>query len=405
MARTATPNRVCILAAALILCCGEAPTGGPDSVLDTNSGDTTQPDTAQPDTAQPDTATPDTAQPATTQPDTTQPDTATPDTSTPKCKPDACPAAKTPCTANVCEPAIGCVEKIQPDGALCDDGDACTAPDSCTKGICSAGVDVLCDDKDPCTADSCVATSGQCAAKPQTGGTCDDGQSATVNDTCKAGKCVGEVLGCIDSAQCEALSGDGNPCNGTLFCDQAHKDKDGATVPTCKLNTASVIECDESGDNTCFINVCAASKGKCANAVKDGAACDDGDACTAGDVCKTGQCTAGAEDICCKNNADCVSADDGDLCNGTWFCNKAAKKCQLNPATVVTCPTVDNTACVWTACAPKTGKCTQVLADDKGPGDLDNKTCDADESACTPNDEGMRPVQRQGPMHAGAVLP
>ena len=53
--------------------------------------------------------------------------------------------------------------------------------------------------------------------------------------------------------------------------------------------------------------------------------------------------------------------------------------CELNPATVVTCPSVDDSACSHNACAVKTGKCTAVAL-------ADGATCDADGSDCTQGD-------------------
>ena len=56
----------------------------------------------------------------------------------------------------------------------------------------------------------------------------------------------------------------------------------------------------------------------------------------------------------CVKNADCAKFEDGDLCNGTLYCNKANGKCELNPATVVTCTGVYDTQCAKNVCDPAT---------------------------------------------------
>lgn len=46
------------------------------------------------------------------------------------------------------------------DGALCEDGDICTGPDSCLAGSCSPGPPVSCNDSNPCTLDVCDSVGG-----------------------------------------------------------------------------------------------------------------------------------------------------------------------------------------------------------------------------------------------------
>ncbi|MSQ83578.1 MAG: hypothetical protein EXR77_11930 [Myxococcales bacterium] len=59
----------------------------------------------------------------------------------------------------------------------------------------------------------------------------------------------------------------------------------------------------------------------------------------------------------CKADGDCLNQDDGDQCNGLMFCNKQNGKCELNPASVVSCQTVGDTSCKQTLCQPKSGQC------------------------------------------------
>ena len=121
-----------------------------------------------------------------------------------------------PCTLDACDPATGIVSQTPVD---CDDGNPCT-DDSCesSSGTC-LHVPKTCDDTDPCTTDSCDVLTGDCGTAPvvcndgnsctadacnpsdgqctatplNDGDACDDGDSATVDDTCTSGVCSGTV--------------------------------------------------------------------------------------------------------------------------------------------------------------------------------------------------------------------
>ena len=65
----------------------------------------------------------------------------------------------------------------------------------------------------------------------------------------------------------------------------------------------------------------------------------------------------------CTADVQCVQYDDVDACNGTMKClpvqvldGPAKKQCQLDPATIVTCPASDD-SCTVTTCQQATGKC------------------------------------------------
>jgi len=93
-----------------------------------------------------------------------------------------------PCTNVSCDPDIGCVSDFL-NGAACDDGVLCTAGDSCLDGLC-AGTPFTCDDDDnPCTMVECQ--NDGCVQVPQSGGTCEDGNICTPEDSCVDGACVG----------------------------------------------------------------------------------------------------------------------------------------------------------------------------------------------------------------------
>ena len=110
-----------------------------------------------------------------------------------QCQPDPgtvvlCEGGAGPCEAGGCDPKTGQCSAEPTDGAPCDDGDPCTAPDVCLEGQCS-GQDKDCDDGNPCTADAC-GPAGQCASVP-TQDPCDDGDPCTDDDHCEGGECKG----------------------------------------------------------------------------------------------------------------------------------------------------------------------------------------------------------------------
>jgi hypothetical protein len=102
------------------------------------------------------------------------------------CSPDAChlPGA--------CDPAIGCVYPNRPDGTLCEDGDLCTFDDACSSGSC-VGTRLLCDPPTTCyVAGTCDAASGTCAYTTLPDGAgCNDGSACTRTDECTNGQCIG----------------------------------------------------------------------------------------------------------------------------------------------------------------------------------------------------------------------
>lgn len=92
------------------------------------------------------------------------------------CKSAVCtPASTVVCTPPglcfdaTCNPADGtCSSKPKVEGALCNDGDMCTALDRCIGGVCTGSIPPTCQDDDPCTVDRCDPALG-CVADPRTG--------------------------------------------------------------------------------------------------------------------------------------------------------------------------------------------------------------------------------------------
>jgi len=138
---------------------------------------------------------------------------------------------------------------------------------------------------------------------------------------CAAGACKGgtNTCQCQGDADCKAKE-DGDLCNGTLLCDKAKG--------VCIVNAATVVQCADVFDTTCLANQCQPSTDKCAmTPVWQGNQCGGQSVCSAGGWCKLGECDEQNLDVCqCQADADCGPFEDGDLCNGTLYCDKAAAK-------------------------------------------------------------------------------
>ena len=289
-----------------------------------------------------------------------------------------------PCTLDICTVADGLCHAQASSGASCDDGTGCTLGDACVDGLCVGGLIKVCNDGNPCTDDACDGASGNCLFTSSSV-VCDDGNPCTVGDICAASLCQSgtpttcdDGNGCTIDA-CDPSSGkcaskasvDGLGCEDGILCTQGDVCKGG------QCNPGKPPQCDDG--NPCTVDACSESTGKCAFVNTDGGTCDDGNGCTTGDVCKSGSCQSGVITCQCQSTADCASSEDGDLCNGTLFCDLKSHTCQIDLKTVVVCDLSQNTDCVSWGCNKLLGKC-------EPKNQADSKACDADKSVCTPGD-------------------
>src|SRR5205814_5146835 len=96
--------------------------------------------------------------------------------------------------AGICDPQSGeCTSPTRPDGASCQDGDACTLADSCKNGACVGTNRVVCGALDQChQAGVCDSATGKCSNPARADGSaCNDGSLCTQTDACHAGICTG----------------------------------------------------------------------------------------------------------------------------------------------------------------------------------------------------------------------
>ena len=306
------------------------------------------------------------------------------------------------CTSDSCDPATGCVYK-QLTGP-CTDGNPCTLGDTCNATFCAPGTAKDCDDNNACTTDSCDSVSGNCKNLAKTGAPCDDGNACTGPDACGGGSaangtvCAGTTKTCDDGNlctddACDTTSGCSNKFNKKSCDDQdACSTGDTCFFGACLGTPINIgTACDDG--NPCTVDSCDSASG-CKHTPTAGLNCSDNNVCTVGDKCDaTGACTAGGNVCGCTQDSDCAIKDDGDPCNGTFYCNvaQAPYLCEVKPGSVITCDTSKDGECKQTLCDPGQAKC--VTANFTG------KFCNADGSVCTPTD-----TCQAGNCVAGSVL-
>lgn len=137
-------------------------------------------------------------------------------------------------TPGTCTPGVGCTYTAVPNGTTCTDGNSCTTGDACDGGVCVPGPS--CPPPTPCQVGSCGA--GGCQYAPRAdGASC--GTSASLR--CCGGNCVDISTSALHCGGCY-LSCGGQACESvavTTLC---------ATRPTA---TSGRCRCNPLGANTC----------------------------------------------------------------------------------------------------------------------------------------------------------
>jgi len=198
------------------------------------------------------------------------------------------------CEEGFCDEG-SCQRRSRDDGSECGPA-GCTAdtpprwfpPRTCSAGICLLSTASDCDDGKVCTGVTCDSTKG--CGNPAKAGPCEDGSKCTKGDACKGGVCVGgaKTCECSIDKDCIALD-DGNPCTGTMICNQISN--------TCLVDPGSKVSCNPARDTDCLESQCNPASGVCELLpLPSGTACDDGIECTANDGCQGGACVG--EKVC-----------------------------------------------------------------------------------------------------------
>jgi hypothetical protein len=235
--------------------------------------------------------------------------------------------------------------------ASCDDGDPCTA-DACDPLVGCSNEGVTCDDGDPCTADSCDPVDGCSYASA-----CDDGDPCT-DDSCDASGCQHEPVVCAPGSVCVPEAASCVVPKGGLGC---------ASAVACALACANDVDC---------VNDCNNQAAGAALSAVDSVmgcilvACGDFDS-TCAEQALAATC-ADAYGICSGifGSCDLDPCDDGDpctedLCDGGLGCLYGPVTCADGSA----CTTATGScSAVVTSCAETLSGClSQCLADDNAP--------------------------------------
>ena len=182
-----------------------------------------------------------------------------------------------------------------------------------------------CDDGDPCSAGQCQGEAG--CEFPALQGPCDDGDLCTVEDGCQEGICLGQPVQCDD----------GNLCTDDFCGDDGQ----------CVFQASNIP-------------------------------CDDGNPCTVADGCEGGACAGVSVNCDCLQDENCAALEEGNLCNGTLYCNaeKWPYQCAVAPLTVVECPEPEgpDAPCLKAVCTPESAECVFEPQEDGIPCD-DNDAC------------------------------
>ncbi len=130
--------------------------------------------------------------------------------------PVVCTASDQCHDAGICDTGSGvCSDPPKEDGSACSDANACTQSDSCQAGACAGSNPVVCTASDQChDTGVCDTGSGICSnpAKPD-GAICEDGNPCTQPDTCQTGACQAGPPTDLDSDAHVNSSCGGDDCN------------------------------------------------------------------------------------------------------------------------------------------------------------------------------------------------
>lgn len=151
------------------------------------------------------------------------------------------------CTADSCDPALGCVFAPRSGGA-CDDRNACTVGETCSAGVCAAGAPYDCNDANPCTDDLCDPSAG--CRNQANSNSCDDGNACTTDDACIAGLCTGApACFCPDADADDWADCDVSGCTATgLTCGDCDDAEPGVHPGAAEVCNHRDDNCDGQSD-------------------------------------------------------------------------------------------------------------------------------------------------------------
>lgn len=231
-----------------------------------------------------------------------------------------CTTIQTPqCQTSTCNTmTLQCDIVPDLDGGACEDGQFCTAGDTCQAGICTAGSPNTCGmTADPCQQINCDEAADSCMAVASGNGTaCQPADLCVAGATCTGGACVGgSVKDCFffpvpnvcHNAVCNPMNGVCEPVPGNdgLACvDPMTLCTPGKTCLTGVCQGGTPLDCSFLTQG-CNLGVCNPMNGMCTTmAVMNGQPCDDLNGCTTGETCTNQMCGGGAPVTVCEMMGD-----------------------------------------------------------------------------------------------------
>ncbi len=266
------------------------------------------------------------------------------------CNGGSCAGKQAPCP---CNKTLDCMGR--------EDGDPCTGTLYCdvAAGRCRPNLATVprCDPRDDlaCLHRRCDPATGTCRLQPRVEGLrCEDGNPCTAGDTCRAGGCMAGKpgCGCAKDADCAGYGATATACSAPVVCDKG--------AGQCR--PAGIVICEDDGAG-CFGSACQPKTGKCVPVARAaGHPCDDGSPCTVGDGCDgKGGCKAGTNVCACAKDLDCLAFSDGNKCHAAYACKAGpgGKRCVRAPLNK--CAVNPQGGSCQDRCHPPTGKCLPPL--------------------------------------------
>ena len=180
-----------------------------------------------------------------------------------------------------------------------------------------------------------------------------------ITDSSEPDLCVSDCVGKVCGP--DGCSGDCGQCRAGHAC----QDGQCICVPDCADKTCGPDGCGGQCGSCDDYDVCTddwCDDGACQHSFNY-VPCDDGNPCTGNDNCHAGVCSGMTlpqvelvEIGCvCHGDTDCQPLDDGDLCNGTLYCNTENKEavCAVVPGSIPNCD--DGNPCTLDICEPYLG--------------------------------------------------
>lgn len=224
---------------------------------------------------------------------------------------ESCSTAVSPCESSSCSDGATCGQ----DGEICDDGMYCTVNDRCRAGKC-VGDERACDDGVACNgAESCDETQDECVAAKST---CADGQTCDVEND----ECISTCTGCIIGGNCYS-DGAVSPTNPCMVCDASTSNSDWSVALAAVCDDGEACTSDDrcNGAGVCVGTPAVGGDCDCI----DNSDCDDGVGCTT-DTCNDGTCSNALQAGWCRINGTCVADGTAEPSNRCRYCDASSNQ-------------------------------------------------------------------------------